>query len=107
MATPGKVLPPSPPPYRRPTPPRPNDISLLLQPLSAKVELAELIATELGIRVPFRLADIDEVLRDVKLAVKAKKRRLQLSWKTRRAHCRAGKLGYVSRSVATSSYQGG
>jgi hypothetical protein len=52
---------------------------VLLQVLSAKLELAELIATELGIRVPFRPRDIGELEKDVELAGKAKEKRLHPS----------------------------
>jgi hypothetical protein len=54
-------------------------IPLLLQVLNAKVELTELIATELGIRVPFRPREIGELEEDVELAVKAKEKRLHPS----------------------------
>jgi polysaccharide deacetylase 2 family uncharacterized protein YibQ len=56
---------------------------------SAKVKLAEVIATELGIQVQFRQRDIDKLERDVELAVKANETRLHPSWKTRRAYYRA------------------
>ena len=54
-------------------------IPLLLQVLNAKVELTELIATEFGIRVPFRPREIGELEEDVELAVKAKEKRLHPS----------------------------
>ena len=76
-------------------------------PRNPKVELAELIQTELGIRVPFHQADIEELEKDVEVALNAKEKRLLPSYKTRRAQYKAVKLGYASRSAATSSYQGG
>ena len=71
--------PPPPSPACRPTPLQPKSIPVLLQVLSAKFELAELIATELGIRVPFRPRDIGELEKDVELAGKAKEKRLHPS----------------------------
>jgi len=77
------------------------------RPRNPKVELARLMETELGIKVPLSIHDVAVMEASVEAAVIAKESRLHPSWKTRRAQRKAERLGYASRSAAESTYQGG